>query len=99
MKLIKNISSQLLDMFKKHTKDLDVKKLICERSWTCISEDSSSISLFFKRDGSFYLTTDGQGISGKWDYLHGNGSIVLNHNNNIHMYKSVFSDENMVVLN
>lgn len=86
-------------MFKKYTKNLDVKKLICERSWTCISEDSSSISLFFKRDGSFYLTTDGQGISGKWDYLHGNGSIVLNHNNNIHMYKSVFSDENMVVLN
>ncbi len=90
------MKTYLLDTFnryKKFSQNLDVKTVLCSKSWYVFNDEDEKQLYIFQRDGSVLVTTNGVGSLLSWKYLSTNNSILLYSNkDNFIMLRTAFID-------
>lgn len=94
------MKTYLLDTFnryKRFSQNLDVKTVLCSKSWYVFNDEGEKQLYIFQRDGSVLVTTNGVGSFFSWKYLSANNSILLYSNkDSFIMLRTAFVDGNVL---
>lgn len=94
------MKTYLLDTFnryKRFSQNLDVKTILCSKSWYVFNDEGEKQLYIFQRDGSVLVTTNGIGSFFSWKYLSANNSILLYSNkDSFIMLRTAFIDDNIL---
>ena len=94
------MKTYLLDTFnryKRFSENLDVKTILCSKSWYVFNDEGEKQLYIFQRDGSVLVTTNGIGSFFSWKYLSANNSILLYSNkDSFIMLRTAFIDDNIL---
>ena len=83
---MKSYISSLPDRFIKTNQKIDATAILCSTSWLVFNDEGIRQVLIFKKDGTLYVTTNGDVTISKWEYIKANASIVLTVNGKTAMY-------------
>ena len=67
----------LLNRFQRKSDTLDIKALICNKSWKIFSDGEEKEMLLFLEDGTLVHSINGRALMGKWVYVPANHSLLL----------------------
>ena len=94
------MKTYLLDTFnryKRFSQNLDVKTVLCSKSWYVFNDEGEKQLYIFQRDGSVLVTTNGIGSFLSWKYMSANNSILLYSNkDSFIMLRTAFIDDNIL---
>lgn len=94
------MKTYLLDTFnryKRFSQNLDVKTVLCSKSWYVFNDEGEKQLYIFQRDGSVLVTTNGVGSFLSWKYMSANNSILLYSNkDSFIMLRTAFVDGNVL---
>lgn len=87
-----------INRYKRYSENLDVKATLCNKSWWLFNDEGTKSLYIFQENGDLYITTNGVGIKGTWQYISANKSVIINSENKILMFKPAFIDNNILTL-
>ncbi|MBD5313720.1 MAG: hypothetical protein HDS06_05825 [Bacteroides sp.] len=88
-----------VNRLKRYSRSLDVKTDFCNKTWWAFNDAGEKTIYILQEDGSLYVTGNGRGIRGSWDYIHANKTIIFSYNDVVLMFHPEFMDENLLCLN
>lgn len=88
-----------VNRLKRYSKSLDIKTEFCNKSWWAFNDTGEKTLYILQEDGCLYVTINGRGIKGLWDYISANKTIIFNYDNIVLMFHPEFMDENLLCLN
>ncbi len=88
-----------LNRLRYFSEELDAKAILCNKSWWLFNDNGEKSLYIFMDNGDFFVTTNGVGLKGRWNYVPANASVILDFQNQISMYHPVFLDDNILALN
>ena len=91
----------LLDIanrFRRLDEQLDVKALLCNKSWQVFNDSGAKEIYIFQEDGSLIISLNGKVSKATWQYIQANHSLVINSDNESYMLHPFFQDENLFTL-
>lgn len=91
----------LLDIanrFRRFDEQLDVKALLCNKSWQVFNDSGAKEIYIFQEDGSLIISLNGKVSKATWQYIQANHSLVINSDNESYMLHPFFQDENLFTL-
>ena len=78
---------------------INVKTLLCNKSWIVFNDEGLKIVFIFQRDGSLIISQNGVVTKSKWDYIKANKAILVEDNNQqILLLHPTFVDDVLFVL-
>lgn len=86
------------ERYKRFRESLDVKTIICNKSWNIFNDSGEKEIYIFQEDGSLILSNNGKVINGTWKYIPANKSIIINGSDQSYMLHPTFMDEIIFVL-
>lgn len=87
------------DRFRRFDEQLDVKALLCNKSWQVFNDSGVKEIYIFQEDGSLIISLNGKVINrAAWQYIPANRSLVINSDNESYMLCPFFQDENLFTL-
>lgn len=96
------MKTYLLDIanrFRRFDEELDVKALLCNKSWQVFNDSGNKEIYIFQEDGSLIISVDGRVTRASWQYLPANHSLIINgHDDQSYMMRPFFQDENLFTL-
>lgn len=84
-----NIPNEL----KKLSLKLDVKALLCSKTWEVFNLEGNKEIFIFQYDGSLFISTNGNVIISKWQFIPTNAAIIITAEKNTTMLRPAFIDE------
>lgn len=91
--------SDLIPRLKKFSADLDQDSLLVDKPWVVSNGgDNSYQKLIFKRDGTVYLSKNGNVSDGKWEYLPEAQSLLIDYGDHKKLYNHKYLDEAVLAL-
>lgn len=94
------MKTYLLDTFnryKRFSQNLDVKTVLCSKSWYVFNDEDEKQLYIFQEDGSVLVTTNGVGSFFSWKYMPANNSILLySKKDSFIMLRAAFIDSNVL---
>ena len=77
---------------------LNIKSLLCDKSWVVFNDEDSKIVFIFEKNGTMIISQNGVVKKGKWDYVKANKSILLEEDNQILLLHPAFVDGTLFVM-
>ncbi len=88
----------VLNRYKRFSETLDVKTILCNKSWLIFNDSGEKEVYIFQEDGSLIISFAGKVTHATWQYLPVNKSLIINSNEDAYMLHPAFVDENLFVL-
>lgn len=87
-----------LNRYKRFSENLDVKTILCNKSWWVFNDIGEKELYIFEESGTIYVTFSGIVKNGTWKYIPANRSIILSVNEQSVMVHPAFVDNNIFAL-
>ena len=88
----------VLNRYKRFSEILDVKTILCNKSWLIFNDSGEKEVYIFQEDGSLIISFAGKVTHATWQYLPVNKSLIIDSNEDAYMLHPAFVDENLFVL-
>lgn len=95
---MKTFLLDIADRFRRFDEQLDVKALLCNKSWQVFNDSGAKEIYIFQEDGSLIISLNGKVSKATWQYIQANHSLVINSDNESYMLHPFFQDENLFTL-
>ena len=83
----------------KYSATLDQTAFLVDKPWVVNSSDDQPFQkLIFRRDGRVHLSSDGNLMDGKWEYLPEAQALIIDYGTNKKLYRHEFLDEAVLAL-
>ena len=87
-----------LNRYKRFSEKLDVKTILCNKSWWVFNDSGEKEIYIFQEDGSLIISLNGNVTNASWVYLSANQSLVINTKEQSYMLHPAFLDEKILAL-
>lgn len=88
----------ILNRYKRFSETLDVKTILCNKSWLIFNDGGEKEVYIFQEDGSLIISFAGKVTQAKWQYLPVNKSLIISANEDAYMLHPAFVDEKVFAL-
>ena len=88
-----------INRYKRFSETLDIQTKINNKSWWVFNDNGQKELYIFQPNNQCYVTSNGIGVQGNWEYITANKSLIINVNKNVLMLHPVFMDDNLLTLN
>jgi hypothetical protein len=88
-----------INRYKRFSETLDIQTKINNKSWWVFNDNGQKELYIFQPNNQCYVTSNGIGIQGNWEYITANKSLIINVNKSVLMLHPVFMDDNLLTLN
>ena len=95
---MKTFLLDIADRFHRFDEQLDVKALLCNKSWQVFNDSGVKEIYIFQEDGSLIISLNGKVSRATWQYIPANRSLIINSDNESYMLRPFFQDENLFTL-
>lgn len=95
---MKTFLLDIADRFRRFDEQLDVKALLCNKSWQVFNDSGVKEIYIFQEDGSLIISLNGKVSRATWQYIPVNRSLIINLDNESYMLRPFFQDENLFTL-
>lgn len=95
---MKTFLLDITDRFRRFDEQLDVKALLCNKSWQVFNDSGVKEIYIFQEDGSLIISLNGKVSRATWQYIPANRSLIINSDNESYMLRPFFQDENLFTL-
>lgn len=95
---MKTFLLDIADRFRRFDEQLDVKALLCNKSWQVFNDAGVKEIYIFQEDGSLIISLNGKVSRATWQYIPANRSLIINSDNESYMLRPFFQDENLFTL-
>lgn len=95
---MKTFLLDIADRFRRFDEKLDVKALLCNKSWQVFNDSGVKEIYIFQEDGSLIISLNGKVSRATWQYIPANRSLIINSDNESYMLRPFFQDENLFTL-
>ena len=95
---MKTFLLDIADRFRRFDEQLDVKALLCNKSWQVFNDAGVKDIYIFQEDGSLIISLNGKVSRATWQYIPANRSLIINSDNESYMLRPFFQDENLFTL-
>lgn len=95
---MKTFLLDIADRFRRFDEQLDVKALLCNKSWQVFNDSGVKEIYIFQEDGSLIISFNGKVSRATWQYIPANRSLIINSDNESYMLRPFFQDENLFTL-
>lgn len=95
---MKTFLLDIADRFRRFDEQLDVKALLCNKSWQVFNDSGVKEIYIFQEDGSLIISLNGKVSRATWQYIPANRSLIINSDNESYMLRPFFQDENLFAL-
>lgn len=75
------------DRFRRFDEQLDVKALLCNKSWQVFNDSGVKEIYIFQEDGSLIISLNGKVSRATWQYIPANRSLIINSDNESYMLR------------
>ena len=86
------------DSIKGISDKLNVKALLCDKSWVIYNDDGIKIVFIFEKNGSIIISQNGVVIKAKWEYVKANKSILIENNGQTLLLHPTFVDDILFIM-
>lgn len=87
-----------LNRYKRFSKTLDVKTVLCNKSWQIFNDTGEKEVYIFQEDGSLIVSCDGKVRYVAWQFIPANQSLIINAGEESYMLHPAFIDEKIFAL-
>ena len=87
-----------LNRYKRFSKTLDVKAVLCNKSWQIFNDTGEKEVYIFQEDGSLIVSCDGKVRYVAWQFIPANQSLIINAGEESYMLHPAFIDEKIFAL-
>lgn len=87
-----------LARFKRFSESLDIATTLSNKTWVVFNDSGERELYIFKPDGSVFITTNGIGYKGTWEWISANKSLIIQHDQVIYMLHPEIVEECVLVL-
>ena len=90
------MKTYLLDIPNKYhrfSKNLDVKAILCNKSWLVFNDAGDKELYIFQENGSLITSVNGSVINATWQYISANNSLVISFKEQSYMLHPSFKDD------
>ena len=87
-----------INRYKRFSENLDVSATLCNKSWWVFNDEGVKSLYIFQPNGDLYITTNGVGLKGSWQYISANKTVIINSEDKVMMFHPVFVDNNILTL-
>lgn len=89
----------LLPRLKKYSAELDHAAFLVDKPWVVSGEQNEPFQkLIFRRDGRVHLSSNGDLIDGRWEYLPEAKALIIDYGDRKKLYRHEFLDEAVLAL-
>lgn len=87
-----------INKYKRFSENLDVKTILCNKSWRVYNDSGEKEIYIFQEDGSLIVSVNGQVTNANWKYISANKSLIINTAQQAVMLHPAFMDNALFVL-
>lgn len=90
------MKAYLLDIpnkYNRFSKNLDVKAILCNKSWLVFNDSGDKELYIFQENGSLITSVNGSVINATWQYISTNNSLVISFKEQSYMLHPSFKDD------
>lgn len=87
-----------INRYKRFSENLDVKTILCNKSWWVFNDSGEKEVYIFQADGSLIISVSGKVTNATWQYIAANKSLVISGNNQSYMVHPAFMDNVLFAL-
>jgi len=84
---------------KRFSEKFDVSTTLCDKTWVVFNDTGERELYIFQPDGTAFITKNGIGIKGLWQWVSANQSLIINKNDNVIMLHPEYIDKTILALN
>ena len=88
----------ILNKYNRFSESLDVKTILCNKSWLAFNDTGDKELYIFQENGSLIVSINGKVINGTWQYISTNKSIILSFKGQAYMLHPSFFDKTIFAL-
>ena len=81
-----------INRYKRFSENLDVKTILCNKSWWVFNDSGEKEIYIFQEDGSLIISVNGQVTNANWKFISANKSLIINTEKQSVMVHSAFMD-------
>lgn len=89
---------EILPRLKKYSATLDQSAFLVDKPWVVANTDEKFEKLIFKKDGTLYLSSNGDVTVGKWEYLPEAQALLIDCGDKKKLYRHQYLDESVLAL-
>lgn len=89
---------EAIKRIKRFSEEFNVKTTLCDKTWTVFNDSGENEVYIFQPDGTAYVTNNGIGIKGQWEWVSANNSLIINKDGNVIMLHPEFIDNTVLAL-
>lgn len=86
------------DSIKGISDKLNIKALLCDKSWVIYNDEDTKIVFIFEKSGSIIISQNGVVEKAKWEYVKANKSILIENNGQTLLLHPTFVDDVLFIL-
>lgn len=86
------------DSIKGISDKLNIKALLCDKSWVIYNDEDTKIVFIFEKSGSIIISQNGVVEKAKWEYVKANKSILIENNGHTLLLHPTFVDDVLFIL-
>ena len=88
----------ILNRYNRFSENLDVKTILCNKSWLIFNDTGDKELYIFQENGSLIVSINGKVTNGTWQYISTNKSIILSFKGQAYMLHPSFFDKTIFAL-
>lgn len=95
------MKTYLLDIpsrYNRFSKNLDVKAILCNKSWQIFNDSGDKELYIFQENGSLITSANGSVTNATWQYISANNSLVISFKEQSYMLHPSFKDDMIFAL-
>ena len=89
---------EAIKRIKRFSEEFNVKTTLCDKTWTVFNDSGENEVYIFQPNGTAYVTNNGIGIKGQWEWVSANNSLIINKDGNVIMLHPEFIDNTVLAL-
>ena len=88
----------ILNRYNRFSENLDVKTILCNKSWLIFNDTGDKELYIFQENGSLIASVNGKVTNATWQYVSANKSIIISFKEQSYMLHPTFLDKNIFAL-
>lgn len=92
------IFDNIINKVKEYSENIEVKSILCNKSWIVFNDTGEKEVLIFKNDNTMLATNNGKGVKTTWEWEPVNKSLIVDIDNSIIMLHPEFVNNTILAL-
>lgn len=88
----------VINRIKRFSEKFDVTTTLCDKTWLVFNDTGEKEVYIFQANGTVFITTNGVGIKGHWQWVSANQSLIINKDDIVMMFHPEFIDNTVLAL-